>query len=78
MGVANDILDRVVEGFVEIVDPLPLFHDVAKRAVEPFAIFIARRRVMRPQRRRLCFLGDGATAPRLGVNSLILLVPTPP
>ena len=48
LGIANDILDCVVEAFVEIVDPLPLFHQIAKRAVEPLAIFMARYRVRQP------------------------------
>jgi hypothetical protein len=30
---SDGILDCVVEAFDEIVDPLPLFHEVAKRAV---------------------------------------------
>jgi hypothetical protein len=48
---ANEILDCVVEAFVEIVDSLPLFHEIAKRAVEPLAIFMARYRVGPPQPR---------------------------
>ena len=51
LGIANNILDYVVEAFDEIVDTLPLFHEIAKRAVEPLAIFMARYRVRAPQPR---------------------------
>src|ERR1700682_333338 len=62
---ADDILDCVMEAFGEIVDPLTLFHEIAKRAVDLLAISIARYRLRRPYRRRLCFLGHVATSPRL-------------
>src|SRR5882672_1591213 len=62
LGIANDILDYVVEALDEIVDPLPLFHEIAKRAVELLAISIARYRLRRPQRRRLCVLGHEVTS----------------
>ena len=77
---ANNILDYVVEAFDEILDPLPLFHEIAKRAVELLAISIARYRLKRPQRRRLCVLGHVVTSPRLSAsfNSITLLAPTPP
>ena len=71
LGIANGILDYVVEAFDEIVDPLPLFHEIAKRAVELLAIFIARYRLKRPQRRRLCLLGDVVTSPRLSASQLL-------
>jgi hypothetical protein len=45
---ADDILDCVVEAFGEIVDPLALFHQIAKRAVDLLAISIARYRLRRP------------------------------
>ena len=80
LGIANNILDYVVEAFDEILDPLPLFHEIAKRAVELLAISIARYRLKRPQRRRLCVLGHVVTSPRLSAsfNSITLLAPTPP
>ena len=46
-----------MEAFGEIVDPLTLFHEIAKRAVELLAISIARHRLGRPRLRRLGFLG---------------------
>jgi hypothetical protein len=73
-GIANNILDCVVEAFDEIVDPLPLFHAIAKRAVELLAISIARYRLRRPQRRRLCLLGQVVTSPRLSASLSIQLL----
>ena len=74
LGIANGILDYVVEAFDEIVDPLPLFHQIAKRAVELLAIFIARYRLKRPQRRRLCVSGHVLTSPRLSASLSIQLL----
>jgi hypothetical protein len=54
---ANDILDCVVEAFGKFADPLTLFHKIAKRAVEPLAIFMARYRVRGPQPRCSRFQG---------------------
>jgi hypothetical protein len=71
LGIANNILDYVVEAFDEIVDPLPLFHKIAKRAVELLAISIARYRLKRPQRRRLRLLGHEVTSPRLSASQLL-------
>ena len=74
LGIANNILDYVVEAFDEIVDPLPLFHKIAKRAVELLAISIARYRLKRRQRRWLCVLGHMVTSPRLSASLLIQLI----
>jgi len=71
VGHCEQLLDYVVEAFDEIVDPLPLFHKIAKRAVELLAISIARYRLKRPQRRRLCLLGDVVTSPRLSASQLL-------
>jgi hypothetical protein len=74
LGIANNILDYVVEAFDEILDPLPLFHEIAKRAVELLAISIARYRLKRPQRRRLCALGHAVTSPRVPASLSIQLL----
>jgi hypothetical protein len=73
-GIANRILDYVVEAFDEIVDPSPLFQQIAKRAVELLAISIARYRLKTPQRRRLCVFGHGVTSPRLSASLSIQLL----
>jgi hypothetical protein len=74
LGIANGILDYVVEAFDEIVGPFPLFHEIAKRAVELLAISIARYRLKRPQRRRLCVLDHVVTSPRLSASLSIQLL----
>ncbi len=74
LGIANGILDYVVEAFDEIVDPLTLFHEIAKRAVERPAISIARYHLKRPRRRRLCALGHAVTSPRVPASLSIQLL----
>ncbi len=74
LGIANGILDYVVEAFDEIVDPLTLIHEIAKRAVELLAISIARYHLKRPQRRRLCALGHAVTSPRVSASLSIQLL----
>ena len=41
LGIANGIVDYVVEAFDEIVDSLTLFHEIANRAVIAKANFYA-------------------------------------
>jgi hypothetical protein len=78
LGIANGIVDYVVEAFDEIVDSLTLFHEIANRAVELLAISFARYRLERPQRRRLCVLGHVVTSPRVSASLFALSAPTPP
>jgi hypothetical protein len=62
---ADDILDSVVEALDEIVDPLPLFHHILNRAVQPFVFFFDRFPLGRPKRRRRCFRDSHVmTSPR--------------
>jgi hypothetical protein len=74
LGIANGILDYVIEAFDEIMYPLPLFYEIAKRAVELLAISFARYRLKRPQRRRLCVLGHVVTSLRLSASLSIQLL----
>ena len=79
LGITNGILDYVVEAFDEIVDPLTLFHEIAKRAVELLAISIARYRLKRHSVGSC--VGHVVTSPRLSASlsiQLALLAPTPP
>jgi hypothetical protein len=48
-------LNGVIEGLDEVLGPLLLFHKIAKRAVQPLAVFIARYRLWSPGR---CFWDD--------------------
>jgi len=69
LGIANGILDYVVEAFDEIVDPLTLFHEIAKRAVELLAISIARYRLKKATASAVVWLGlCGDLAEALGVS----------
>jgi len=48
----------VVEAFGEIVDPLPLFHEIAKRAVELLAISICSMSRYEAKASAVVFLGS--------------------